>query len=150
MEFSEEHTLHSHGPSSYGPAHKGDACRLRCATIVHAQTGRESMSDMLTTAALIERVEEMDAEELDRLQAAIDRRRGQLAGDEVLPSAGPSSTVVERRAYGSGVLQLEKRGGSGPYWYFHHRKDGKQKSVYLGKTDVPEIKLAQLKGGIGG
>jgi hypothetical protein len=112
--------------------------------------GRKSMTDLLTTAALIERVEAMDAEDLDRLQAAIDRRRGQRAGDEVLPSAGPSSTVVERRAYGSGVLQLEKRGESGPYWYFHHRKDGKQKTVYLGKTEAPEIKLAQLKGGIGG
>ena len=110
------------------------------------------MTDMLTTAVLFERVDAMGAEELDRLQAAIDRRRRQLAvaGDEVVPSAGPSSTVVERRAYGSGVLQLEKRGESGPYWYFHHRKDGKQKSVYLGKTDAPEIKLAHLKGGIGG
>jgi hypothetical protein len=108
------------------------------------------MTDTLTTAALIERVDTMDAEELDRLQAAIDRRRRQLAGEEVVPTAGPSSTVVERRAYGSGVLQLEKRGESGPYWYFHHRKDGKQKTVYLGKTDTPEIELAQLKGGIGG
>jgi hypothetical protein len=108
------------------------------------------MTDMMTTAALIERVEAMDAEDLDRLQAAIERRHRQLAGDEVLPTAGPSSTVVERRAYGSGVLQLEKRGESGPYWYFHHRKDGKQKTVYLGKTDAPEIKLAQIKGGIGG
>jgi len=117
---------------------------------VHAQTRRESMTDMLTTAVLFERVDAMDAEELDRLQAAIDRRRRQLAGDEVVPTVGPSSTVVERRAYGSGVLQLEKRGESGPYWYFHHRKDGMQKSVYLGKTDAPEIKLAQLKGGIGG
>jgi hypothetical protein len=108
------------------------------------------MTDMLNTAAHIERVDAMDAEELDRLQAAIDRRRRQLGGDEVVPSAGSSSTVVERRAYGSGVLQLEKRGESGPYWYFHHRKDGKQKTVYLGKTDAPEIKLAQLKGGIGG
>jgi hypothetical protein len=82
---------------------------------------------------------------------AIDRRRRQLAGEEVLPTAtGPSSTVIERRAYGSGVLQLEKRGESGPYWYFHYRKDGKQKTVYLGKTDAPEIELAQLKGGIGG
>jgi hypothetical protein len=114
--------------------------------------GRDSMTDMLTTAVLFERVDAMGAEELDRLQAAIDRRRRQLAvaGDEVVPSAGPSSTVVERRAYGSGVLQLEKRGESGPYWYFHHRKDGMQKSVYLGKTDAPEIKLAQIKGGIGG
>jgi hypothetical protein len=108
------------------------------------------MTDMLSTATLIERVDAMDAQELDRLQAAIDRRRSHLAGDEVLPTAGPSSTVVERRAYGSGVLQLEKRGESGPYWYFHHRKDGKQKTIYLGKTDAPEIMLAQLKGGIGG
>jgi len=112
--------------------------------------GRKPMTDTLTTAALIERVDAMDAGELDRLQAAIDRRRRVLAGEEVLPTAGPSSTVIERRAYGSGVLQLEKRGESGPYWYFHHRKDGKQKTVYLGKTDAPEIKLAQLKGGMGG
>ena len=108
------------------------------------------MSDMLTADALIERVNAMDYEELDRLQAAIDLRRKRLAGDEVLPAAGASSTVVERRAYGSGVLQLEKRGASGPYWYFHHRKDGRQKTIYLGKTDTPEIKLAQIKGGIGG
>ncbi len=108
------------------------------------------MTDMLSTAALIERLAAMDAEDLDRLQAAIDLRRRQLAGDEGVQTAGPSSTVVERRAYGSGVLQLEKRGESGPYWYFHHRKDGKQKTVYLGKTDDPEIKLAQIKGGIGG
>ena len=77
-------------------------------------------------------------------------RRRELGEEEVLPSAGTSSTVIERRAYGSGVLQLEKRGESGPYWYFHHRKDGMQKTIYLGKTDAPEIKLAQIKGGIGG
>ena len=110
------------------------------------------MTDTLTTAALIERVNAMDAGELDRLQGAIDRRRRELSGEEVVvvPTAGPSSTIIERRAYGSGVLQLEKRGESGPYWYFHHRKDGKQKTVYLGKTDAPEIRLAQLKGGISG
>ncbi len=110
------------------------------------------MTHTLSTTALIERVEAMDADQLERLQAAIDRRRGELAGEGVLPTAssGPSSTVIERRAYGSGVLQLEKRGESGPYWYFHHRKGGKQKTVYLGKTDAPEIKLAQLKGEMGG
>ena len=108
------------------------------------------MTDILSTPALIERVETMDTEELDRLQAAIDRRRRELGGEESVPSAGTSSTVIERRPYGSGVLQLEKRGESGPYWYFHLRMNGKQKTVYLGKTDAPEIKLAQLKGGIGG
>jgi hypothetical protein len=108
------------------------------------------MSDILTADALIERLDDMDDEELDRLQAAIDQRRRQLAGDGEMPAAGTSSTVVERRDYGSGVLQLEKRGESGPYWYFHLRKDGRQKTVYLGKTDAPEIKLAQIKGGIGG
>ncbi len=108
------------------------------------------MTHTLTTATLIERVDAMDTDQLDRLQAAIDRRRGELAGEGAVPTAGPSSTVIERRAYGSGVLQLEKRGESGPYWYFHHRKDGKQKTVYLGKTDAPEIKLAQLKAETGG
>jgi hypothetical protein len=53
------------------------------------------------------------------------------------PTARPSSTVIERRAYGSGVLQLEMRGESGPYWYFHHRKDGKQKTLYISKTEAP-------------
>ena len=108
------------------------------------------MTDTLTTATLIERINTMDAGELDQLQAAIDHRRGELAGEEAVPTAGPSSTVIERRAHGSGVLQLERRGESGPYWYFHHRKDGKQKTVYIGKTEEPEIKLAQLKGGMGG
>jgi hypothetical protein len=109
------------------------------------------MTDTVTTATLIERINAMDVGELDRLQAAIDRRREALAGEESKPlRTALSSTVIERRSYGSGVLQLERRGGSGPYWYFHHRKDGKQKSVYIGKTDEPEIKLAQIKGGMGG
>jgi hypothetical protein len=109
------------------------------------------MTDTVTTATLIERINTMDAGELDRLQAAIDHRRGDLVGEESEPlRTALSSTVIERRAYGSGVLQLERRGGSGPYWYFHHRKDGKQKTVYIGKTEEPEIKLAQIKGGMGG
>lgn len=104
----------------------------------------------MITATLIEQIQSMDAKELDRLQSAVDRRRRELAGAEVAPPTAPSSTIIERRTYGSGVLQLEMRGGSGPYWYFHHRKDGKQKTVYIGKTEEPEIKLAQIKGGMGG
>jgi hypothetical protein len=57
------------------------------------------------------------------------------------------STVVERRNYGNGILQLERRayrrkGGGlterGPYWYFHYRQGGKQRTLYIGKTDDPE------------
>jgi hypothetical protein len=105
----------------------------------------------VTTATLIDQIRSMDARDLDRLQSAVDRRRRELAGEEAAPPpAAPSSTIIERRTYGSGVLQLEMRGESGPYWYFHHRKDGKQKTVYIGKTEEPEIKLAQIKGGMGG
>ena len=89
---------------------------------------------------IISHVEQMNAEELDQLQEAIVRRRQQL-GDK------PVSTVVERRNYGSGILQLERRayrrkdGGlteRGPYWYFHYRQGGKQRTIYVGKTDDPE------------
>src|SRR5918995_4358640 len=113
MEFSEDHTLHSRDPTPIGRPWMRPAAFSVLQLCMH-KLGRESMTDMLTTAVLIERVDAMNADDLDRLQAAIDRRRRQLAGDELVPTAGPSSTVVERRAYGSGVLQLEKRGESGP------------------------------------
>jgi hypothetical protein len=89
---------------------------------------------------IISQVEQMNVEELGRLQEALDRRRQQL-GDK------PVSTVVERRNYANGILQLERRayrrkdGGlteRGPYWYFHFRERGKQRTLYIGKTDNPE------------
>jgi hypothetical protein len=89
---------------------------------------------------IISHVEQMNVEELDQLQEVIDRRSQQL-GDK------PVSTVVERRNYGNGILQLERRaykrkdGGlteRGPYWYFHFREGGKQRTLYIGKTDNPE------------
>jgi hypothetical protein len=90
--------------------------------------------------ALIEGIAEMDEQELDRLQAAVDRRRGALKKKQ--------STVLERRNYRNGVLQLEgrayrrKKDGElterGPYWYFHYREGGKQRTLYVGKTDNPE------------
>jgi hypothetical protein len=97
---------------------------------------------------VISDIERMNAEELDRLQEAIDRRRQQL-GDK------PVSTVVERRNYGNGILQLERRayrrkdGGltdRGPYWYFHYRQGGKQRTLYLGKTDYPETVVDEKLG----
>jgi hypothetical protein len=97
---------------------------------------------------IISRVERMNVEELDRLQEAVDRRRQQL-GDK------PVSTVVERRNYGSGILQLERRAyrrkdgeltERGPYWYFHYRQGGKQHTLYIGKSDNPEAMVNQKLG----
>jgi hypothetical protein len=150
--FSSAWLIHFQNRPSRGPTHTTVVTAFGAGVVQLCMHNlrRELMTDTLSTADFVDRVDTMGAGDLDRLQDAIDRRRKRLAGEVMLAAAGPSSTVIERRAYGSGVLQLEKRGESGPYWYFHHRKDGKQKSVYLGKTDAPEIKLAQLKGGIGG
>ncbi len=55
--------------------------------------------------------------------------------------------MLERRSYRHGLLQLEARtytrkdgtgARRGPYWYFHYREDGKQKTLYIGKTEEPE------------
>jgi hypothetical protein len=97
--------------------------------------------------AIVSHIEQMSAEELDQLQAAINRRRQQV-GD------GPLNTVVERRDYQNGILQLERRayrhkkdGGvtqRGPYWYFHFREGGRQKTMYVGQTDNPEARVDEI------
>ncbi len=89
---------------------------------------------------IIARVATMSSSELDRLQEAIDCRRG--------TPKKKRSTVLERRDYRNGVLQLEgrayqrKKDGEltqrGPYWYFHYREGGRQRTLYVGKTDNPE------------
>src|SRR5918911_1391930 len=94
-------------------------------------------------------IADMNDRELDRLQAAIDRRRGQLKKK--------LSTVIERREHRNGLLQLEGRayqrkkdGGlteRGPYWYFHYREGGRQRTLYIGKTDDPEAKVDEIMEG---
>ena len=32
------------------------------------------------------------------------------------------------------------------YWYFHYREGGQQKTLYLGKTDDPEVKVNEKLG----
>jgi hypothetical protein len=91
----------------------------------------------------------MEDQELDRLQAAIDQQRATLKKKQ--------STVIERRDYRNGVLQLEGRAyrrkkddeltERGPYWYFHYREGGKQRTLYLGKTDNPEAKVNKIMEG---
>jgi hypothetical protein len=99
----------------------------------------------------IDSITEMDQWELDRLQAAIDRRRGSLKKKE------KQSTVIERREYRNGLLQLEgraykrKKDGEltqrGPYWYFHYREGGRQRTLYIGNTDNPEAKVDEIMEG---
>ena len=100
----------------------------------------------INAETIISYIEQMNAEQLDQLQKAMNHRRQQLAD-------GPLSTVVERRDYRNGILQLENRayrrkdGGltqRGPYWYFHFREGGKQRTKYLGKTDDPEAKVDEI------
>jgi hypothetical protein len=89
--------------------------------------------------AIIQAISAMSGPELERVREAVDSRRERLA----------QSTVVERRSYGSGVLQLELRANPktgttrGPYWYFHYREGGRQRTLYVGKTDDPEGTLAK-------
>jgi hypothetical protein len=96
--------------------------------------------------AIISLIQQANADQLHQLQQAIDRRRQQI-GDR------PLSSVVERRDYANGVLQLEKRayrrkdGGlteRGPYWYFHFREGGRQRTKYLGQTYNPEAKVDEI------
>ena len=91
----------------------------------------------------------MDTTDLDRLQRTIDQRRRQL-------DPKPTSLVVEYRPHADGMLQLEKRlyvrkdgqvSERGPYWYFRYHYDGRQRTLYLGKTDDPEGKLAEKRKG---
>ena len=101
----------------------------------------------------IDYLSEMDEPELDRLQAAIDRRRGSLKKN----NKEKQSTVLERREHRHGLLQLEgraykrKKDGElterGPYWYFHYREGGRQRTLYVGKTDNPEAKVDEIMEG---
>jgi hypothetical protein len=97
---------------------------------------------------LISGINQANAEQLDQLQQAINRRRRQMAD-------GPLSAMVERRDYQNGVLQLEKRAyrrkdsgitERGPYWYFHFREGGRQRTLYIGKSDNPETVVDEKLG----
>ncbi len=93
--------------------------------------------------AIVDAISKMSGPELERVKEAVERRRQRLS----------QSTVVERRSYGSGILQLEHRSNPktgttrGPYWYSHFREGGRQRTLYVGKTDDPEGTLAKKLGG---
>src|SRR5215203_4908951 len=110
---------------------------------MHSKKNSAHLDDLLAS------IETMEGQELDWLQTAIDRRRSALKKKQ--------STVVERRDYRNGILQLESRAyrrkkddqltERGPYWYFHYREGGKQRTLYIGKTDDPEAKVDEIMEG---
>jgi hypothetical protein len=92
------------------------------------------------------------AGELEGIERALEQRRRELGRLEKTGEAAAPSQVVEGRPYGDGWLQLESRtyerkdGGvslRGPYWYFRYHEGGRQRKLYLGKTDDPEGALEE-------
>jgi hypothetical protein len=86
-----------------------------------------------------------------RISDELTRRR---AGGEPSPEAPPVSYVVEQRAHADGWLQAEMRGyvrkdgtraERGPYWYFRYHQQGRQRKLYLGRTDNPEAALVEKR-----
>ena len=92
----------------------------------------------MSTDEIVAAISRLNGPDLERVRKAVERRRQQLV---------KQSTVVERRNHGRGILQLEYRANPktgtrrGPYWYFYWREEGRQHSLYLGKTDDPEAEL---------
>ena len=84
---------------------------------------------------IVAAISRLNGPDLQRVRQAVERRRELLV---------KQSSVVERRNHGRGILQLEYRANPktgtrrGPYWHFYWREEGRQHSLYLGKTDDPE------------
>ena len=98
---------------------------------------------------MITGLEDLDRAELKRLEEALDRRLRQLRQESPAVSG-----VLEYRPYADGTLQAEvrryyRKDGSvkeqGPYWYFRYHAGGKQKKLYLGRTDDPEREVARKR-----
>jgi hypothetical protein len=95
---------------------------------------------------VVESLKDLARSELARLEEALERRLRELGADGG-GGEQPVSGVVEYRPHADGTLQAEirryyRKDGSakeqGPYWYFRYHEGGKQKKIYLGRTDDPE------------
>ena len=109
-----------------------------------------------------EQIKTASSEELDslyeRIGTELARRDRHRVSYVIDTRAWPTpSDVLEGRPHADGWLQLERRWYvgkdghrtlRGPYWYFRYHEDGKQKKIYLGKTDTPESKLAEKRGAL--
>jgi hypothetical protein len=107
--------------------------------------------DVSRLERLIADIQNFDRDELFRLRDEVGLRLREIGGDNK-----PVSGVLEYRPYADGTLQAEvrryyRKDGSvkeqGPYWYFRFHESGKQKKLYLGRTDDPEGELARKRVG---
>lgn len=102
---------------------------------------------------MIEDLYELDGAELARLETELRRRLRDIARNGQEP-VQYRPDVIEYRPHEDGHLQAETRtyfrkDGStnthGPYWYFRFHEGGRQKKIYIGKTDDPEAALEQKR-----
>jgi hypothetical protein len=114
----------------------------------------ERVGRRLDIDEVIEGLKGLDQPELARLEEALKRRLRELGADPRGGGEQPVSGVVEYRPHADGTLQAEirryyRKDGTakeqGPYWYFRYHEGGKQKKIYLGKTDDPEGELARKR-----
>jgi len=103
---------------------------------------------------IIEQIKSMDRGNLERLEEALRHRHQELGDLGPEEKRTPVSDVLEYRPHSDGYLQYEvrryrRKDGSmkehGPYWYFRYHEDGRQRTLYLGKTDDPESVLEQKR-----
>jgi hypothetical protein len=96
--------------------------------------------------------------EIEEIERALQERRRELGLHKLGEGASPSQ-VLEGKPYRDGWLQLERRiyerkdGGlsvRGPYWYFRYHEEGRQRKLYLGKTEEPEAKVEEKRRRRGG
>jgi hypothetical protein len=96
--------------------------------------------------------------EIEEIERALQERRRELGLHKPGEGASPSQ-VLEGKSYRDGWLQLERRiyerkdGGlsvRGPYWYFRYHEEGRQRKLYLGKTEEPEAKVEEKRRRRGG
>lgn len=104
---------------------------------------------------MIAGLKDLDREGLARLREELELRLRELGDDASGKDGKPAgSGVLEYRPHADGTLQAEvrryvRKDGTvkeqGPYWYFRYHEGGRQKKLYLGKTNDPEGELARRR-----
>ena len=117
----------------------------------HLKGKIEGTAEVVSLAISRAGAEELDGVERAAAAALLLRRRELGLSDG---GGGGGSRVVGARPCADGWLQAEVRtyrrkdGGSterGPYWYFRYHDAGRQKKLYLGRTDDPEGRLREKR-----